>query len=255
MKHLFFIFFIILVSVSFVSASLNLNKGTLKFEIEKGERVCQKIKISSEDYKGKISIRDIWPEEGEEDSNFNKYTLNSDDYNINVEYPNEILDFSKEEEIEVCLLGEKIGNFKGALIFTPEAGEDTIKVVVEIGTWLMVNVVEKQQEQVVETNNPPNPPSGGGGGNNNINVNVEVADEEDDNSKEEEELDLEVNNDEIEENEAKSKITGAVIGGNGKAGIIIGVLGLIAIAGFAIYNRRKNNQSISDDYVMKKTDE
>jgi len=129
----YFLFFllIILISASLVSAALSLDKGKLEFNVGKGEEMCKIVKVSSEDYVGKVSIRDIWPEEGEEESGFSKYTLTAEDYNINIKHPSEILDFNEQSEIEVCLSGSEVGDFRGALIFTPEPGDDVVNVVVD----------------------------------------------------------------------------------------------------------------------------
>ena len=141
MKTYFFIFFVILINLSLISAQLNLDKGSMVFELDNGKKICNVIRITSEDYIGKLKIRDIWPQIGEEESSFHKYTFTAEDYGLHITHPLEISNFKGNEEIEVCLSGgNKSGNFKGALIFTPEAGDEQVSVVVEIGTWLLVNV-------------------------------------------------------------------------------------------------------------------
>ena len=153
MKTYFFIFFVILINLSLISAQLNLDKGSMVFELDNGKKICNAIRITSEAYIGKLKIRDIWPQIGEEESSFHKYTFTAEDYGLHITHPLEISNFKGNEEIEVCLSGgNKSGNFKGALIFTPEAGEEQVSVVVEIGTWLLVNV-----KNPVESTTPPTP--------------------------------------------------------------------------------------------------
>jgi len=232
----FFIFFIfgILISANFVCAALSLDNGKLEFNIEPGERMCKIVKVSSEDYIGKIVLRDIWPEIGEEESGFSKYTLTADDYNINIEYLDEILDFDRESEIEVCLSGESVGDFKGALIFTPEGEGGQIKTVIEVGTWLLVTVSEKEIDNPPVNNGGSTGSSSVGGSvktveNKTIEESVEVVEEE-----VEEEVVAEV---EVEEK--KSWLTGAVIGGGmGNWKFIGGFLVVIIIACAIVYSKR-----------------
>jgi len=238
--------------MSFISAALSLDKGKLEYDIEKGEEICKMVKVSSEDYSGKIIIRDIWPEEGEEDSGFSKYTLTAEDYGISIDYPSEILDFSGESEIEVCLSGEEVGNFRGALIFTPEAGEEQINVVVEIGTWLMVNITEAEIEEevvvpIVESSGSSS--GGGSGGGSPLNLNLVVENEtQEDIFNIKSDSDIEDNKEEYHKDiDAKSGpgITGAVVGGGNNNWRIIGiVMAIIVVAGIIIYNKRSKEYKI-----------
>lgn len=137
MKQIFFIFlFLIFISISLADASLSLSKSRIYFNLEANEKNCQNITIASEDYKGKITIRDVWSQSKEE-NNINKYIYNPENLGISAEYKREIKDFNRESEIELCLTGTKNGEFRGDFIFTPES--DT-NIVVEVGSWLFVNV-------------------------------------------------------------------------------------------------------------------
>ena len=62
---------------------------------------------------------------------------NSEKLGIQISYPKQIDNFNNNQEIEVCITARYSGQYRGALIFTPKS--DT-NVVVEVGTWLLVNV-------------------------------------------------------------------------------------------------------------------
>ena len=82
MKQFFiFLFFImaLLISFSLVSAALSLSQSKLYFNINPQQENCQKITVSSQDYFGNISIRDVWSEDFNQDANINKYTANPKD--------------------------------------------------------------------------------------------------------------------------------------------------------------------------------
>ena len=134
---LIFYFLFILILTNLASASLNIDKGKLYFNLNPGEESCQSIKVSSNSYEGKVNIRDIWAETFDEEGNFRKYTFTAKDHGLNIRYDNKIDNFNKESSVEVCLNGNYPGEYKGAMIFTPES--DT-NVVVEVGTWLLVNI-------------------------------------------------------------------------------------------------------------------
>jgi hypothetical protein len=165
---IFFNFLLIFfMSLALVSASLNLNKGKLDPDIVIGEEFCDTISVSASDYSGTISVRDKWAETFDEERNLNSYTSTAEDHDMTIQYENnpEIVDGNAD--VEVCITPTKLGKYKGALIFTPESDSN---VVVEVGTWLFVNVIEKPTEDTPQPNPNPspapsnNPSSGGGGG-------------------------------------------------------------------------------------------
>jgi|SRR3989344_1891172 len=137
MRIYFFIFLFLIFSLFLVNASLNIDKGKIYLDMNVSQKTCQTITITSDDYKGTIKIRDIWAEDFSEGGNLNKYTLNSEDLGITIFYNKIIENFSKNAQLELCLSSNEPGNFKGALIFTPESKDN---IVLEIGSWLYINV-------------------------------------------------------------------------------------------------------------------
>ena len=127
-----------------MAASFRLSPGKLYFDVNLNEKNCQNIVLSSEDYLGEVNIRDVWAKNIDEGYNINNYSVKSEDLGIKLDYNKLIENFDGSEEVEVCLSGNKIGESKGAIIFTPKSETN---IVVEVGTWLMVNVTESQQTQ------------------------------------------------------------------------------------------------------------
>jgi hypothetical protein len=259
----YFLFFIFafLLSLNLVSADFSLDKGKLNFNLEKGVEECQIVKVTSEDYNGDFDIRDIWPEVGEEDSSFNKYTLTAGDYNIDITHLDSISDFNNEVEVEVCLSGSSVGEYKGALIFTPEAGDEQVNVVVEKGVWLLVNVVEKVAPPVNNGGNSGS--SGTSGGSSNVvttttqEIPREVMGGDADSDVELENVDdIGADMDELfgegeiepNEGEGKSWITGGVVGVGGRmgVGIIITIVVVLIVGSVLIYRKRGNRKGEGD---------
>ena len=154
-----FIFIFFMFFLSFTSASLSINQGKMNFDLNEGEENCQTVKLMSEEYAGLITLRDVWAEDFKEGGNLHPYTLNASDHKLEIIYPNQIEEFSIEEEIEVCLTAHNSGEFKGALMFTPKSETN---VVVEVGTWLLVNVQEPQTTPSNNDGTSSGSSSGGG---------------------------------------------------------------------------------------------
>ena len=175
MKRIFFYFLLLTLFLSVLSsASLGLDKGKLDFNIFAGEEQCNSVTLSSNNYYGLIEVRDEWS--GEDISKI----YGASNYDLSISYIDTIVDFEDEVEFEVCISGLTPGDYKGALIFTPEAEG---KVNVEIGTWLLVNIEEKPQQPSPSENNPvSNSNSGSGGGGSSGKVNLQVNAEKDSDS-------------------------------------------------------------------------
>jgi hypothetical protein len=139
----FFFLFVFCSLSSLASASLQLDKGTLIFNIGLNEEACKTVRVSSGSYVGEVQVRDIWAGTPDESRNFRAYTFDAGDHGLSISYTKPISDFQSFFDEEICLRGEKVGDYKGALIFTPESSS---QVNVEIGTWLLVHISENPQE-------------------------------------------------------------------------------------------------------------
>lgn len=146
MRHLFFIFlFFIFFSSALVSATLNLDKGKLYFDLKTGEESCQDIIITAQNYTEAISVRNVWANNMSEDQNLNHYTTNPSDLGIAINYPKIFDSISEKQTVKVCINASAPGAYKGAIIFTPKSNTN---IVVEVGSWLFLNVTGDQ----IETN-------------------------------------------------------------------------------------------------------
>jgi hypothetical protein len=224
---------LILVSIvlsSLVSATLSLSTGKLYFNLNPAQQNCQKVKLISSDYSGKITIRDVWTDNVSE-MNINKYGLNTDNIGITVSYQKQIDNFKDEKEVEVCLSGYEIGRYRGDLIFTPESNTN---VIVEVGTWLFVNVSGAQtgtgQEQQVTIS--PDNAAAAAAGNQNRQETPQAQDSQEANPTPETET----------SQSSGLGITGRFISGDvdvKTAGIIIGVIIIILAIGILVYIKRR----------------
>jgi len=224
-----------------VTASLGLSPGKIYFNLNPNEEECQTITLSSKDYSGRINIRDMWAEKADEINNLKMYTSSASDKEINIGYPN-INDFNNEEGINVCLSGNQIGRYKGALIFTPEAKGN---VVVEVGAWLFVNITEPEPPQETPPQNTDSNQNTGGNNQGGSGGSSMTTSEEQTQKPQTNNLPpLKQTNPETgsEQEEYQGTITGGVIGTiKQNTKIIFAVLAVVAIAGLLIYNKRRKN--------------
>jgi hypothetical protein len=244
MKFLFFcLLFFLLISLTSVDA-ISPSKGKINFDLVVGEELCEQINILSEEYNGKISVRDVWAESPDEKGNLDSYSYIAPDHGISIGYL-DVIEGSKEiEDFEICLDADKEGEYKGLIIFSP--GTNT-NVVVEKAVWLFVRVKEKGVREVVEPLSNTQSPGGSGSSSGSSSSGEDDGIENDDGIEEgvdvlvevEEDDDLEIEKREIKEDK-NAPITGASIGGSKNGRIIISFLAVLIVASiFVRYKRRK----------------
>jgi hypothetical protein len=222
----------LLFSLNFVSSMIELKPSKLEFDLQPNEEKCLEVYLNINENEETIFVRDIWTKNPDnEPNNLNNYKLNNEDLNIYVNYEDKLENLSEENKMRVCLSGKDKGEFRGALIFTPKSEKN---VVVEVGTWLLVNIEDKQ----VQEENIGNKKSGNSGGSYSTS-NLDDLEKEDE--KEEENLlnnlEAEEDNKENWEENENAQITGGVIGGKAKIGIISVIF--IGVILFATINLRK----------------
>lgn len=220
MKFYFlFVLFLIFISLSLVSASLNLVPGKLYFDMNKNKEVCRAVTLISGDYKDKIKVRDIWAGVNES-YNTNKFYMKAEDFGLKISYKKTIENFNGTETIKICLSGENAKEGKGALIFTPESESN---VVVEVGTWIFVDGIKF---------NPP--------------IFDEIKKETQNQETQQQNREENNRNSLVTIKENNNIITGAFVGLVNKTSFIIIVLLVIIISAIIliIYFRRKNHTYI-----------
>jgi hypothetical protein len=222
MKFLFFIFIILISTISLVQAT-GFSPSSLIYELEKGEEECKMITITSDSEQ--IAVSDNWAENVDVEWKVSLFETDASTHGISIDY-NDALEVD-EREVEVCLSGSNVGEYHGVMLL--KQGQEGNSIV-QMGVWLKVTIAEP--ETITSPSNNDGGSSSGGGGA--ISAKVEVVDTEEDSESEGE---LVVNTDEISEGE-NSPITGAVIGGIGNTKMIGIGLVVIIIAGLIIYNQK-----------------
>lgn len=150
MKNFVFIFimFSILISVSFIYA-VSFSPPNLVFNLSVGEKNCQNITLSSDSEK--IALSDKWAESKDVAWNPNLFVKSANEHGLKVTYKKELsLD---EREVQVCLSGNKPGEYHGILLLSEEQEGNSV---IQMGVWLKAVISEKGNEEVVnkkEVNN------------------------------------------------------------------------------------------------------
>jgi hypothetical protein len=262
MRFLFFIFIFLIFSAGLVSgASLSGSPGSLEYELGVGQEKCLIFLVSSQDYSGSLHSVMKWAEKDAEVSSQEDFVLDNSEIDLNVNYaPENIKGLNEEEEIQVCISGDEIGEWKGSLEYRTESSGN---IGVGVGTWLKVRITEKSEEEKdsqeqtpPSTTNQNNQNSAGGSGggiidnadNSSINETIN-ADNSTTNLTQEalkENSGAPLGELEDEGNEKRSSgITGSIIGNNYiqnnwkkyLAGIFI-----LAIIGFFVYKKKRDNK-------------
>ena len=252
MKSLFFLFLLIIMftSLNFVDAS-GVSPGVLEYNLQINEKECGIIKIDSTSEI--ISVSDKWAENENTEWRINLFEEDASSHSISIDYESELsLD---ERELEVCLSGDDLGVYKGAVILREEKqGNSIIQYIV----WLKVTISNNPGEESVQTTQTGSNlgssgnPSGGDGGSNPTqsqitteNISIDDLSDEEDNEIHLGELEGESEEQTKENsNEFSSGITGSVIGSslknNWKKLFGFSLIAIFAIAIFAYNKRRKN---------------
>ena len=237
---LLFLLFMVLVSVSMVQAA-GFSPSSLTFDLEKGQEECKMVRIDSKSEK--VTASDSWAKNESVEWKVSSFNTEAGQHEISINYDDELsLD---EREVEVCLSGNKLGEYHGVLLFEEKQQGNSI---VQLGVWLKVLINEKPSVSEASSSSGGSGGSGGGGGggiivpkgstnltnstNNIVNENAgQIAESEVE------------ENEQAEEENYLSKITGRVIsaGENSRNLTILGLV-ILAIAGLVIYNKRKNQK-------------
>ena len=242
MKNIFFIyFFIFLFSLSFFQ-STSVSPGTLEFNLQEDQEICKRITFNSQS--DTISISDRWAENENINWSVNLFDRDSEYHSISISYPHELT--SEDNQVEVCLSGEEAGEYKGVVILTEEQQGNSI---VQIGVWLKVFVLQRQDEEPTTTKSPSgsssSPSSSSSGGS--------VVEEEQNETPEVIQLNTDIsytgNKESEEESESSegesSSMTGGIVGAKdskkdwSKLLFVLGVVILLTI--IFTYNKRRKN--------------
>ena len=219
------IIMIIILALPFALA-VGFSPTKLEYNLDVGEEECKIVTLSSDS--ATIAVSDLWAENKDIDWKVSLFETPSSEHRLNLVY-DELLE--GEDEVQVCLSGNKAGEYHGVLLLREEQQGNSI---VQMGVWLKAVIEENQEEQEVVNNigndnsGNSNPVSGGGGSINDDEVLIEGEPEAGDF--------------ELEEL-AEPKIQGSVTGSSSKGtiSIIVIVLAAIIIAGVIVYKKKSQN--------------
>jgi len=243
MKYLFFIFtFLVLVAGIGSAATLSGSPSSLNFDLNVGEEECLIFSVSSSDYSGDLYSIMKWAGKDVNVSSPSDFVLNSLESGLNVTCsPESVSDFDGNEEVEICVLSNEIGRWRGSLEFRTESSGN---IGVGVGTWLRVNVSDKPGDEIDNATQIPlvSSPSNSGGssggsssGGSSFVVNGSVVNNSE--KGEVEVVPLGELDEEVDFEDAG--ITGAVVGGNGGLKVAGIVLVIVGIGLALVYSRRK----------------
>lgn len=224
------------ISLSLISA-VGFSPTSLEFELLPGEEGCGSVSVTSDS--DTISITDKWAENSSVEWKVSLFNTSSSELGLKMEYDKSLA--LNERNAEICVVGEKIGEYHGVLLLREEQEGNSI---IQMGIWLKVEIVEKKTP-------PPEPipaivtnTGGGGGGGGTIkNLTQNITQNSSNNI-----INLNANNNadaseaKEDENAENSGITGAVIGaetGGSKLGaitIIIGIVLVLIVIVLFVYN-------------------
>ena len=232
---LFLLFVFVIVSTSMASA-VGFSPSSLTFSLEQNQEECKMITIDSESET--ITASDSWAENESVEWKVSSFDPEASQHEISINYDNELS--IDEREVEVCLSGNKIGEYHGVLLFEEEQQGNSI---IKFGVWLKVLINEKP---VVSSGGSSGGGSGGGAGGGSGGGGI-VATKNSTNATNSSGIGFEnlgLNAEARTEGETQedyvSGITGGAIWGdiNAKKLIVPGLV-ILAIVAFVIYNKRK----------------
>jgi hypothetical protein len=134
LKVKFVIIFMIIISCSTCISSgleIGVSPSSLTINSRINEIVCNKLTLMSSINNVNINIIDYWSKTS--GKYLDNYFLNSENLSLYLDYPKQVK-LNKNQEIILCMKGEKKGNFHGILIF------ETLDEKINIGIWMNVNI-------------------------------------------------------------------------------------------------------------------
>ena len=134
------ILIVLLFLVSFVSATkLGISPGNLIFNGSANEKICKNITINT-DYNGILIGESKWIEKAGKKRDIKDYNLNSDDLNINIEFPERINITENIVKVEVCITTKKPGKYNGGILYK------TADSYAGVGSWIEADIYDKSQD-------------------------------------------------------------------------------------------------------------
>jgi len=226
--------------MNFIQA-LSVSPTQINFDLMKGERKCDIVGISNDKIMN-LKGSDKWTNDIDSKGKLSEYTMPASALDIEIDYQKQITN-TQSKDIEVCITGNRVGEYFGALIYQSDSSGG---VSAGVGIWLMINVLEPIKAPAPEETGNQQRSSGSSG-----NSRIEPIILPKENNKKdfillgsESVQESELTEMSLEGYEQKAQITGDVISWKGKIKIIIVVFAITIIIGGYIYLKfkRKNNE-------------
>ncbi|MEK6934557.1 MAG: hypothetical protein AABW46_01635 [Nanoarchaeota archaeon] len=226
----------LVIFLSVIVLAVGFSPSSLTFKMLSGKEDCQNIYISSESEI--ITVTDRWAENKDVDWAVNNFNKGAKDHGITISYPNEIN--SDDSGIEVCISGEKEGEYHGVILMREEEKTNTV---IQLAVWLKVfisNIEEVQYDNGQNSDSSANSGSSSSPENQNE-ITGEIVNELEELYTEEEQKEkirLKTGNEEVMEKQVEQVIKQRDKG-NLITTLVIGVLILLLITSLIIVKRRK----------------
>lgn len=147
-QFIFFIFLILIFTNLFTISSLvgatGFSPSSLIYTLKPGENQCKTITINSES--NTIAVEDKWAENKNVEWKVSEFNTGASSHGISISYPKQLS--LNERDVNVCLSGNKIGEYHGVLLLKEEQQGNSI---IQMGVWLKVNIGETSQSQSSST--------------------------------------------------------------------------------------------------------
>ncbi len=119
--------------ISFSSAAtLSISPPQIDFIGNVGEEICQSIFVEVENIKT-LTGKTLWAEENYFERRLINHIHSAEEFGIKVIFPQEI-QIENSREIQICINGEKKGNYHGALLYKIKDKP------IQVGTWMNVSL-------------------------------------------------------------------------------------------------------------------
>lgn len=197
----------------------------LNYNLNVGEEDCKNVRVDSAS--PTITVSDKWAADENVEEKVSLYETSASEHGLSLSYDDE-LDLD-EREVEVCLSGNKAGEYHGVLLLREEQQGNSI---VQMGIWLKATIGGNEEDDGVLAGNEEVFVDNSGGGSSKSEKESDLLIK---GEAEEQEFEIEKLSDVEEEGEIG--ITGNVIFGENRGSRIAIILAVLAIIGIIIYRR------------------
>lgn len=120
-------------------AAASFSPSNLVYVLEKNEEACQIITLESDS--PRIEVFDFWGENKDVEWEVNNFRTSASVHGLSLNYDEELS--TNEREVEVCVSGNKLGEYRGAIILKQAQEGNSV---VQLAVWLKV-IIEDEIEQ------------------------------------------------------------------------------------------------------------